>query len=380
MARPLVIKEAAENNLRGFDVEIPRDRLTVITGVSGSGKSTLAFDVIYQEARRRYLESFSSYARQFMGKLRRPDVAHISGLSPVMAVGRRLASANPRSTVGTLTELYDYLRLLYARAGAVPPGAPRPERRLFSFNSPSGACPECKGLGVEDRIDPDLLIADPAKSLREGALVITTPSGYIIYSQVTMSVLDQVCRAHGFNVDIPWRDLTAEQRDIVLNGSDRIRIPFGKHPLESRLRWKGITARPREEGVYKGILPVMEVALRTKRNKNILRFARTLTCRACGGRRLRPEALEITFHGLSIADLSAFSLRRFDRFFRDLDDPPADRPAGRAHPRGRPGQDRPSAPPRPGPSDARPDGRFHLGRRSPAHPSRDAGRWAACAA
>ena len=328
MARSLIIKEAAENNLRGLDLEIPRNRLTVITGVSGSGKSTLAFDVIYQEARRRYLESFSSYARQFMGKLRRPDVAHISGLSPVMAVGRRTAAANPRSTVGTLTELHDFLRLLYARAGSVPPGTPRPERRLFSFNSPFGACPACKGLGVEDRIDPDLLIADPARSLRAGALVITTPSGYIIYSQVTMSVLDQVCRAHGFNVDIPWRDLTAEQKDVVLNGSDRIRIPYGKHPLESRLRWKGITARPREEGIYKGILPVMEVALRTKRNKNILRFARTLTCRTCGGRRLKPEALQVAFRGLSIADLSVFSLRRFDRFFRDLNLSPAERPAG----------------------------------------------------
>jgi excinuclease ABC subunit A len=327
VARPLIIKEATENNLRGLDVEIPRNRLTVITGVSGSGKSTLAFDVIYQEARRRYLESFSSYARQFMGKLRRPDVAHISGLSPVMAVGRRTASSNPRSTVGTLTELHDFLRLLYARAGIVPPSAARPERRLFSFNSPFGACPACKGLGVEDRIDPDLLVADPARSLREGALVITTPSGYIIYSQVTMTVLDQVCRAHGFNVDIPWKDLTAEQRDVVLNGSDRIRIPYGKHPLESRLRWKGITARPREEGVYKGILPVMDVALRTKRNKNILRFARTLTCRACGGRRLRPEALQVTFRSLSIADLSAYSLRRFDLFFRDLDISAADQPA-----------------------------------------------------
>ena len=127
---------------------------------------------------------------------------------------------------------------------------------MFSFNSAHGACPVCQGLGVEDRLDPDLLVADPRKTLRQGALVITTPTGYVIYSQVTTDVLDQVCRAHGFDVDTPWQDLTEAQRNIVLNGSDRIRIPYGKHPLASRLRWSGITARPREEGVYKGVLPV----------------------------------------------------------------------------------------------------------------------------
>ena len=135
---------------------------------------------------------------------------------------------------------------------------------------------------------------DPSRSLRDGALVITLPSGYTIYSQVTIDVLDQVCRAHGFTVDIPWRDLTAGQREVVLNGSDRIRIPYGKHPLSSRLRWKGITPKPREEGVYKGILPVMEQILRQKRNRNILRFVRTMACRACGGTRLRAEARAVT--------------------------------------------------------------------------------------
>ncbi|MCK7468607.1 MAG: hypothetical protein MZU91_11210 [Desulfosudis oleivorans] len=112
-----------------------------------------------------------------------------------------------------------------------------------------GACPACRGLGVEDRIDPVLLVADPARTLRQGALSLTTPTGYIIYSQVTMEVLDEVCRAHGFSADIPWRDLTDAQRDVVLNGSERILIRYGKHPLESRLRWKGIVAKPREEGV-----------------------------------------------------------------------------------------------------------------------------------
>jgi excinuclease ABC subunit A len=325
----LTIRHAAENNLKNVDADIPHGRMTVVTGVSGSGKSSLVFDVVFREAQRRYLETFSAYARQFMGKLRRPEVGLISGLAPAVAVGQRTMAAGPRSTVGTLTEIHDDLRLLFARLGVSPDGL-RLSRRMFSFNSADGACPSCRGLGVEDRIDPDLLISDPAKTLRQGALTLTTPNGYIIYSQVTMDVLDQVCRAHGFSADTPWRDLTEEQRKIVLNGSERIRIPYGKHPLESRLRWKGITAKPREEGFYRGILPVMETILKTKRNDNILRFARTLPCRACGGRRLRPESLRVTVDGRSIADFGEMTIRGLAGYFRSMKFAPADRPVGEA--------------------------------------------------
>lgn len=323
----IIIRGARENNLRSIDVDIPGGRITVVTGVSGSGKSSLAFDVVFREARRRYLESFSTYARQFMGKLGRAAVDRVDGLSPVIAVAQVSAVPNPRSTVGTLTELYDDLRLLYARLGRGPAGL-KLTRGLFSFNSPDGACPSCRGLGVEDRIDPDLLVAHPDRSLREGALAITTPSGYIIYSQVTMDVLDRVCRAHGFSADIPWNDLSAEDKDVVLNGSDRILIPYGKHTLESRMRWQGITARPREEGRYKGILPVMDMILRQKRNRNILRFARTLTCRTCGGRRLRPEALSVLFHGLDIAAAGALTIEAIDGLFRGLVFDPTESPVG----------------------------------------------------
>ena len=325
----LKIRHAAEHNLKDVDVDIPHGRMTVVTGVSGSGKSSLVFDVVYHEARRRYLETFSAHARQFLGKLQRPDAGMISGLAPAVALRQRTSAAGPRSTVGTMTEIHDDLRLLFARCGAAPGGG-RLSRRMFSFNTAEGACPSCRGLGVEDRIDPDLLISDPGRSLRQGALTLTTPNGYIIYSQVTMDVLDRVCRAHGFSVDVPWRDLTGAQRDVVLNGSDKIRIPYGKHPLESRLRWKGIVAKPREEGVYKGILPVMDAILKAKRNKNILRFARTLPCRACGGRRLRPEPLRVTVGGRTIADLSELSLRAFDAAVREMSFAPPDRAAGEA--------------------------------------------------
>jgi excinuclease ABC subunit A len=321
------VRGAAEHNLRAVDVDIPHDRLVVVTGLSGSGKSSLVFDVIYQEARRLYLESVSASARQWLGRLRRPDVEKIEGLRPAAAVRPRTTGGSLRSTVGTLTGITDWLRLLYARLGQSPPG-PRPDRELFSFNSASGACPQCRGLGVADRIDPDLLIADPGLSLRQGALALTTPNGYIIYSQVTMDVLEQVCRAHGFGVDTPWRDLSEAERRIILEGSDRIRIPYGKHPLQSRLRWTGITPKPREEGFYKGILPVMEAILRSKRNANILRYARTLPCRDCGGDRLNPRALSVFFRGRSIAALSRESLAGLDAFFRGLEFQPAEAPAG----------------------------------------------------
>ena len=312
MSSPNLIRitRASEHNLRDVSLEFPKNKLIVVTGVSGSGKSSLIFDVLYREAESCYLGSFSAFARQFMGKLKKPDVEKVEGLSPAIALNQKSVVSNPRSTVGTITGIYDLLRLLFARAGKIPEGMePFPvNRSLFSFNSPEGACPACKGLGVEDFLDPELLIADAGRTLREGALVITTPNGYIIYSQVTMDVLDQVCRSEGFHVDIPWKDLTPEQKHIVLYGSDKIEIPYGKHPLESRMKWSGITAKPREMGYYKGILPVMEAILQRDRNKNILRFVRSGKCRVCQGRRLNEQALAVKFNGHSIADLAALQL------------------------------------------------------------------------
>jgi len=299
----IVIEGAREHNLRGLDVRIPRGRLTVITGVSGSGKSSLAFDTLFREGQRRFLETLPSFSRQFHRGLGRPAVGAIRGLGPAVAVGQRAGLANPRSTVGTLTEVWDLLRLLFARLGEAPEGV-RPTRALFSFNGAEGACPTCAGLGVEDRLDLDLLVADPALTLRQGALRVSTPSGYLMYSQVTLDVLDQVLRAHGASVDLPWRDLGDEGRKVVLFGSERLRIPFGKHPLENRLKWTGITARPREEGFYRGLVPVMEEILRGKRNDSILRFVRSAPCQACLGARLRPEALAVRWRGMTIADLA----------------------------------------------------------------------------
>lgn len=302
----IVVRGAREHNLKGLDLEIPRDSLTVITGVSGSGKSSLAFDTLFREGQRRFLETLPSFSRQFAGGFARPAVTSIGGLGPAVAVSQRAALTNPRSTVGTLTEVWDLLRLLYARLGTAPEGI-RPTRGLFSFNGGEGACPQCQGLGVEDRLDLDLLVADGAKSLREGALRVSTPNGYLMYSQVTLAVLDEVLRAHGGSVDVPWNELPGEVRQVVLHGSERLRIPYGKHPLESRLKWTGITARPRQEGFYRGLVPVMEEILRGKRNDSILRFVRSSPCGACGGARLKPEALSVTWRDRPITELAAMT-------------------------------------------------------------------------
>lgn len=322
------IRNAVANNLQGIDLEIPHNRLVAITGVSGSGKSSLAFDTLYHEGARRYLETFSAFARQHLARLERPAVDSITGLPPVIAVSQLAHGAGARSTVGTLSEVYDLLRLLYARAGTLrcpgcraqhlPPypgncsqcktSLPTVERALFSFNSIKGACSACNGRGTEDAVDHKLLVADGTKSLRGGAMVPTLKRGYIVYSQVTMEVLDDICQAHGFTVDQPWNELTKEQQDVIFFGSTRLKVLFGKHPLESRLKWTGLTAKPREEGYYRGLIPTIEETLKRNRNDNVLRFVRTQPCQACGGSRLRPEALLVGCGSHNLAELTALTL------------------------------------------------------------------------
>ncbi len=227
---PITIRKARAHNLQDVDLRIPHHKLVVVTGVSGSGKSSLAFDTVCREGQRRYLESFSNRARQLLGKLGQPDVESIDNLSPAIALDQKTSGRNPRSTVGTISELHGYLRLLFARLGASPDGGAL-HRSDFSFNS-AGACESCRGLGVQDAIDPELLIDDPRRTLRQGALVITTDSGYVIYSQVTMDVLNEVCQAHGFHVDIPWQDLTDEQRQEVGITDGLVRIAVGLEDID----------------------------------------------------------------------------------------------------------------------------------------------------
>lgn len=301
------IQGASTNNLKHISLSIPHHQFIVVTGVSGSGKSSLVFELIAQEGQRRYFETLPSFSRQFMGKLNRPQADAIHGLSPVIAIGQRTTGMHARSTVGTLSDIYDLLRLLFARTGASTQ-AIELSRALFSFNSATGKCPHCNGIGKKEEIDLKRLIISPEKSIRAGALAPTLPTGYIMYSQVTIDVLNQVCEAEGFSVDIAWNELSEQERHVILYGSDKIKVPFGKHSLESRLKWTGIKAKPREEGYYKGMIPIMSDILKRDRNANILKYVHAITCPVCQGARLNSDALSVRVKDKSIADVSRLEI------------------------------------------------------------------------
>lgn len=440
----LIVRGAREHNLKGIDVEIPRDRLVVITGISGSGKSSLAFDTIYAEGQRRYVESLSAYARQFLGLMQRPNVDFIEGLSPAVSIDQKSRSHNPRSTVGTVTEIHDYLRLLYARVGrphcpqcgqpierqtaqqitdqvmSLPEGTavqimapvirgrkgeyknlfddlkregfvrvrvdgvlrtlyeeieldrnkrhdveivldrikvtdkkrsrigdsietalrygqglaivevvgqgerlysehfacaacgvslPEIEPRLFSFNSPFGACPACDGLGVRMVVDPDLVV-DPRRSLREGGLLpwARTKSRWIA------AILDGVCRAYRIDPDRPLGELPPRKLEILLHGTDGEPVEFTYTTTYRRTR---VYRRP-----FEGLIPLLERSYREttseEAREDVEQYLSALPCEACGGARLRPEALAVTVGGKNIWDVTRLTVRAALAFFAAL--------------------------------------------------------------
>ncbi|MFG2106687.1 excinuclease ABC subunit UvrA [Micromonospora chersina] len=442
MADRLIIRGAREHNLRDVSLDLPRDALIVFTGLSGSGKSSLAFDTIFAEGQRRYVESLSSYARQFLGQMDKPDVDFIEGLSPAVSIDQKSTSRNPRSTVGTITEVYDYLRLLFARIGephcpicgeriskqspqqivdrvlamaegtrfmvlapvvrgrkgeyvdlfaelqakgyararvdgvvhplteppklkkqekhtievvidrlSVKPSAkqrltdsveaalglsgglvlldfvdlaeddPARERRysehlacpndhplaiedleprVFSFNAPYGACPECTGLGTKKEVDPELVIPDPERTLREGAIQPWATGHNLEYF---LRLLEALGEAEHFDVDTPWRALPSRAQKTILHGSDdQVHVRYRNKYGRERSYYTGF------EGVVQWIeRRHTDTESEWSRDK-YEGYMRDVPCAACGGTRLKPEVLAVTLAGKSIAEVCNLSV------------------------------------------------------------------------
>lgn len=441
----IVIQGARVHNLKDIDVRIPRDKLVVMTGLSGSGKSSLAFDTIYAEGQRRYVESLSAYARQFLGQMDKPDVDVIEGLSPAISIDQKTTSRNPRSTVGTVTEIYDYLRLLFARVGK--PICPNhgieissqtieqmvdrimqlPERsrlqilapvisgrkgthaklieeikkqgyvrirvngevidlddnielnknkkhtievvidrivvkegiearlsdslesalrlaegnvlvdvigveellfsehhacpicgfsigelepRMFSFNSPFGACPDCDGLGTKLEVDPDLVIPDKSLSLNEGAIAPWIPTS----SQYYPELLKTICKHFKIPMDVPVNDLPDEDLHIILHGSRDQKINF---------KYTNEFGNTRVNNIYfEGVLANVERRFKETSSDYIReqmeKYMASRACPACHGYRLKEETLAVKVNGTHIGEVTALSITEADRFFNNL--------------------------------------------------------------
>jgi excinuclease ABC subunit A len=447
MIDKIKIRGAREHNLKNIDIDIPRDQLVVITGVSGSGKSTLAFDTIYAEGQRRYVESLSAYARQFLEQMEKPDVDQIDGLSPAISIEQKTTSKNPRSTVGTVTEIYDYLRLLFARVGQilchrcgeqissqtveqmvdqvmqlpekaklmvmapivrarkgeyrkemaqlqadgfvriridgemrelgekieldkqkkhtlevvidrlvvkegietrladsietalrladglvrieVPDGESRTfsakhaciacglsypdiEPRMFSFNNPHGACPDCSGLGTRNYFDPEQVVPNPELCLRDGAIVPwDSRTGY--YYQ---ALLEALSLHYQFDIRKPFKQLPEQLQKIILFGSGEENVRFFYDQGERRHFY---------EKPFEGVITNLERRYRETDSdgvrENLERFMSVIPCPTCEGARLRPESLHVTVAEKNIRDACAMSIADAERFFTDLELP-----------------------------------------------------------
>ncbi|WDF34937.1 excinuclease ABC subunit UvrA [Arthrobacter agilis] len=288
---------ATENNLRGVDVDCPRDAVVAFTGVSGSGKSSLAFGTIYAEAQRRYLESVAPYARRLIQQGHTPHVGSITGLPPAVALQQRRGTPSARSTVGTLTTISNSLRMLYSRAGTYPADAAgRLESDAFSPNTATGACPRCHGLGIARDVTEQSLVPDPTLSIRDGAIA-AWPGAW------QGKNLRDVVSELGYDIDVPWQDLPEDARTWLLFTDEQ--------PVVEVTPQRDRVAKP-----YKGrfwsaksyVLHTLHDSKSPQMRDRVLPFMESGPCGLCGGSGLRPEALAVTFAGRSIADANALPL------------------------------------------------------------------------
>ncbi|MFJ6465530.1 ABC transporter [Streptomyces sp. NPDC091387] len=292
------VRGAREHNLQDVRVDIPRDTLTVFTGVSGSGKSSLAFGTIYAEAQRRYFESVAPYARRLIHQVGAPAVDEITGLPPAVSLEQRRSAPGARSSVGTVTTLSNSLRMLFSRAGTYPAGAERLDSDAFSPNTAAGACPRCHGLGRVHRTSEELLVPDPSLSIREGAIA-AWPGAW--QGKNLRDVLD----ALGHDVDRPWRELSPADREWILFTDEQPVVTV--HPV----RDAGRIQRP-YQGTYMSARRYVMHTFADSRSRALRakaeRFLTSEPCPVCDGGRLRPEAMAVTFAGRTIAELAGLPL------------------------------------------------------------------------
>ncbi|MES2889117.1 MAG: excinuclease ABC subunit UvrA [Pseudomonadota bacterium] len=328
------VRGAREHNLKNVDVDIPRDALVVFTGVSGSGKSSLAFGTLYAEAQRRYLESVAPYARRLIDQAGVPEVDAIEGLPPAVALQQQRGTPSMRSSVGSVTTLSSFLRLLYSRAGHYPARQPMLYAEDFSPNTPQGACPHCHGLGHVFEVTEATMVPDDRLTIRERAIAAWPPAWH---GQNLRDILVTL----GHDVDTPWRQLPKKVRQWILFTEEQPTVPVyaGFTPAETRaaLRRK---AEPSYQGTFIGarkyVLQTFATTQSPLMKKRVARFMVGSRCPACEGRRLKHEALSVTFAGVDIGTLSQMPLDQVAALLAPV--AAADAPLASAH---APGADTP---------------------------------------
>lgn len=300
------VRGARENNLRDVDVDIPRDALVAFTGVSGSGKSSLAFGTLYAEAQRRYFESVAPYARRLIDQVGVPDVDSIEGLPPAVALPQRRSGGSARSTVGSATTISSVVRMVFSRVGTYPEGAPMLFAEDFSANTVQGACPTCHGIGRVYDVPDELMVPDDTLTIRDGALAAWPTAWH--GKQLRDSLISL-----GYDIDAPWRTLPAEDRDWILHTWESPQVPVwtDRSPAEVR-EAVAAGAEPRYMSTFLGVKRyVMDTFAGSKSARMRERAASYLVsvvCHSCHGKRLKPEALAVTFEGRDITELSALPL------------------------------------------------------------------------
>ncbi len=310
------VRGAREHNLKDVEVDIPRDALVVFTGVSGSGKSSLAFSTLYAEAQRRYFESVAPYARRLIDQVGVPNVDSIEGLPPAVALQQQRGTPSTRSSVGSVTTLSSLIRMLYSRAGNYPAGQPMLYAEDFSPNMPQGACPECHGLGRVYEVPEELMVPNDSLTIRQRAIA-SWPLAWQGQNQRDILV------TLGYDVDIPWRDLPKKQRDWILFTDEQPTVPVyaGLTPDETRRALKR-KLEPSYQGTFIGarryVLHTFTHSQSALMKKRVSQFMRGSPCPLCDGKRLKREALSVTFAGLDIGELSRMPLLRLAQVLRPV--------------------------------------------------------------